>query len=117
MTQEVYAIVSKCVEGKGSDDLVFTREDGRPIGDFRKTWHKMCCNAGLGRMACRKCDLTVTGDKSECGCEKLHYVGLLVHNPRRIWMQEPAAFGCSREDDHENRRMEDKIGLRQVQYR
>jgi Phage integrase family len=83
MTQEVYAIVSMCVEGKSPDDLVFTREDGKPIGDFRKTWYKMCCNAGLGRMACRKCDLTVMGDKCECGCEKLHYVGLLVHDLRR----------------------------------
>jgi len=38
-----------------------------PFGDFRKTWYKMCCKVGLGRMACRVCDRTVTGDNCECG--------------------------------------------------
>jgi hypothetical protein len=32
---------------------LFTREDGTIIGDFRKTWYRVCCNVGLGRMACR----------------------------------------------------------------
>jgi hypothetical protein len=62
---------------------VFTREDGKLIGDFRKTWYKMCCNVGLGRMACRACDRTVTGDKCECGSSNLHYVGLLIQDLRR----------------------------------
>jgi hypothetical protein len=52
MTREVHAVISMCIEGKGPDDRVFTREDGKIIGDFRKTWYKICCNVGLGRMAC-----------------------------------------------------------------
>ena len=68
MTREVHAVISMGVEGKGPDDRVFTRDGGNRIGDFRKTRHKMGCNVGLGRMACRLCDLIVTGDKCECGC-------------------------------------------------
>lgn len=83
MTREVHAIISMCVEGKRPEDRVFTREDGKLIGDFRKTWYKICCNVGLGRMACRVCDRTVTGDKCECGCSESHYVGLLIHDLRR----------------------------------
>lgn len=83
MTREVHAIISMCVEGKRPEDRVFTREDGKPIGDFRKTWYKMCCNVGLGRIACRVCDRTVTRSNCECGCSDLHYIGLLVHDLRR----------------------------------
>jgi len=83
MTPEVRAIISMCIACKQPGDRVFTRANGKPIGDFRKAWHKACCSVGLGRMGCRKCDLTVTGDKCECGCQKLHYVGLLVHDLRR----------------------------------
>lgn len=83
MTRKVHAVISICVEGKRPEDRVFTGEDGKPIGDFRKTWYKMCCSVGLGRMACRVCDRTVTGDNCECGCRDLHYVGLLAHDLRR----------------------------------
>jgi integrase len=83
MTREVHAVISMCIEGKGPDDRVFTREDGKIIGNFRKTWYRMCCNVGLGRMACRVCDRTVTADSCECGSSDLHYVGLLIHDLRR----------------------------------
>ena len=79
MTREVYAIISMCVEGKRPEDRVFTGEVGKPIGDFRKTRYKMCCDVGLGRMACRVCD-RVTENNCECD---LHYVGRLVHDLRR----------------------------------
>ncbi len=42
MTQEVRAIISMCIAGKKVEDRVFTRENEKPIGDFRKTWYKMC---------------------------------------------------------------------------
>lgn len=83
MTREVHAVISMRIEGKGPDDRVFTREDGKIIGDFRKTWYKICCNVGLGRMACRVCDLTVTADGRKCGSSDVHYVCLLIHDLRR----------------------------------
>jgi integrase len=83
MTQEVRAIISMCIAEKKPEDRVFTRENGKPIGDFRKMWYKMCCAVGLGRMACRVCDRTVIEGKCECGRAVPHYVGLLVHDLRR----------------------------------
>ncbi len=83
MTQEIHAVTSMCVEGKGPEARVLTREDVKLIGDFRKIWCKMCCNVGLGRMACRACDRTVTGGNCECDRSILHYVGLLIHDLRR----------------------------------
>jgi hypothetical protein len=48
MTQEVRAIISMCIAGKKPEDRVFTRENGKPIGDFRKTWYKdvLRCRTG-----------------------------------------------------------------------
>jgi integrase len=42
MTLPVRALLTQCVNGKTSDDYVFTREDGRPVRDFRGTWAKAC---------------------------------------------------------------------------
>src|SRR5262249_13149625 len=63
---------------------VFTR-DAQPIGDFRKTWWKVCVKAGVGRMFCRRCGGSVTGSKCKCGATNLKYVGLLFHDLRRTW--------------------------------
>lgn len=96
MTRKVHAIISMCIEGKQPEDRVFTREDSKAIGDFRKTWYKMCCNVGLGRLACRACDRSVTGDNCECGCSDLHNVGLLVHDLRRTGCRICGVWVCTK---------------------
>jgi integrase len=47
MTAEVFELLSACVIGKGPDDYVFTRDDGKPVRDFRKTWRNVCEAAGV----------------------------------------------------------------------
>jgi integrase len=47
MTQQVYELVSSCTQGKSPNELVFTRPDGSPIGDFRKVWASCCTSAGV----------------------------------------------------------------------
>jgi len=47
MTPLVYALVQQCVAGKQGEDSVFTRENGKPVRDFRRTWAKVCCTAGV----------------------------------------------------------------------
>jgi integrase len=42
MTLPVRALLTQCVHGKGPDDYVFTREDGKPVRDFRGAWAKAC---------------------------------------------------------------------------
>jgi integrase len=45
MTMPVKALLSQCVNGKASDEFVFTREDGKPVRDFRGAWTNACTAA------------------------------------------------------------------------
>src|SRR5438552_18725664 len=48
-------LLSECVYRKSPNDFVFTRSGGRGIRDFRGTWAKACCAAGVGRVECKTC--------------------------------------------------------------
>jgi integrase len=45
MTLPVRALLAQCVHGKSADDYVFTREDGKPVRDFRTSWSNACVAA------------------------------------------------------------------------
>jgi integrase len=47
MTQPVFELLSRCAAGKGPDDWLFTRTDGKPVKDFRAAWDKVCLAAGV----------------------------------------------------------------------
>jgi len=47
MTEEVFELVAASIAGKGPEDAAITREDGSPVGDFRKAWRSICVAAGL----------------------------------------------------------------------
>ena len=47
MIGTVRALLAQCIEGKALDDHVFTREDGKPVRDFRKVWRNLCKTAGV----------------------------------------------------------------------
>ena len=70
---------------KQPDDFVFTREDGTPVRDFRKTWWRACVQAGIGKMICGHCSLPVLTTK--CGtcdsADQIRYQGLMFHDLRR----------------------------------
>jgi integrase len=40
-------LLKACCEGKASDKYVITREDGKPVKDFRASWWKACDAAGV----------------------------------------------------------------------
>jgi integrase len=42
MTLPVKTLLTQCVHGKGQDDYVFTREDGKAVKDFRGVWASAC---------------------------------------------------------------------------
>jgi integrase len=42
MTLPVKVLLTQCVQGKAPDDYVFTREDGKPVRDFRSSWASAC---------------------------------------------------------------------------
>jgi integrase len=91
MTPEVEELLRAAVEGKGPDYFVFTREDGKPVKDFRGTWRNLCVRARTGRWICRKCGAALTDAKCAaptaskdelCGGER-KYSGLIPHDFRR----------------------------------
>src|SRR5450755_1985358 len=47
MTDAVYTLLSACTVGKDPADYVLTRENGKPVRDFRGTWAKACETAGV----------------------------------------------------------------------
>lgn len=47
MTKTIYELLAVCVSGKGADDSVFTRPDGKPVRDFREHWRNACVAAGV----------------------------------------------------------------------
>lgn len=47
MTEAVFQLLSACIEGKGPEDYVFTRPNGKPVRDFRGTWENACAYAGV----------------------------------------------------------------------
>ena len=45
MTLPVKALLSQCIHGKAPDEFAFTRENGKPVRDFRGAWTKACAAA------------------------------------------------------------------------
>jgi len=47
MTKAVYELLGGCIRGKGADDYVFARADGKRVKDFREQWRNACVTAGV----------------------------------------------------------------------
>jgi len=47
MTSEVAVLIEACIAGKGPDDFVLTRDDGKRVKDFRIAWSNACASAGV----------------------------------------------------------------------
>jgi integrase len=77
MTREVQTLLTACVIGKKPDDFVFTRENGKPVAGFRKTWASVCKRAGVPDLLFH--DLRRSG----------------VRNLRRLGVQESVAMRIS----------------------
>ena len=46
----LHTLLAECVRGKGPEDRVFTRANGRPVKDFRRAWLKLCTAASLPKL-------------------------------------------------------------------
>jgi integrase len=95
MDETIYQLILACTVGKGSEDFIFTRDDGEPIRDFRDAWWKACVVAGRGKFVCKQCRQIVAGTKCEsCGGER-EYEGLLFHDLRRTGIRNMIRNGIS----------------------
>jgi len=101
MTQQVRELLRQCVHEKGPNDYVFTRENGEPVIDFRRTWEAVCVRAGVGELVCPDCEDAIDGDRhcAVCGCDwnadKVKYEGLLFHDLRRTAVRGMIRAGIS----------------------
>ena len=77
---------------------IFHRE-GEPIRDFRKSWARACCMAGMGRMICPKCSEMVDAERKceKCGAtwklDELTYRGRIMHDFRRTAVRDMVRAG------------------------
>ena len=95
MDKAIYQLILACTVEKGSEDFIFTRDDGEPIRDFRDAWWKACVVAGRGKFVCKECHPIVTGTKCEsCGGER-EYEGLLFHDLRGTGIRNMIRNGIS----------------------
>ena len=47
MPRRVRELLLGCIKGKGPEDCLFTRANGKPVRDFRRSWQKACAEAGV----------------------------------------------------------------------
>ena len=86
---QLYPWIQQAMHEKESDDYLFSRDSlgVRPVRDFRGSWYKVCCAAGLGQMHCKTCDTVIAKGKCpEHGQRTLKqqtYSGLIFHDLRR----------------------------------
>jgi integrase len=82
MTSDLEALIRAAVSGKQPTDHVFTRENGKPIKDFRGAWRNLCVRAGTGHWECTQCEAALYKAQCHCGGER-RFVGPIPHDLRR----------------------------------
>src|SRR5882724_1322240 len=99
MTKLVRELLMQCVHGKAPQDHVFTRNNDRPVRDFRGIWAKVCCAAGLGELVCPGCEQPISAEGRCNACSRkwkrndLKYVGLIFHDLRRTAVRNMVRAG------------------------
>jgi len=99
MTDTVYGLLRQSIASKQPNDYVFTRQDAKAVRDFRQTWTKVCCTAGLGLMVCPDCGNEASTKKRCPQCstkwrrKDLKYVGLIFHDLRRTAIRNMVRAG------------------------
>ena len=95
MDETIYQLICACTVGKSPEDFIFTRDDGKPIKDFRVAWWKACVAAGVGKFVCSKCGEMAKDKKClSCGGRR-EYKGLLFHDLRRTGVRNMIRNGIS----------------------
>ena len=76
---------------------MITRDDGKPVKDFRGAWQNLCVRAGLDEYRCAECTVLWADKRCVCGSRIRRYKGPIVHDMRRSAARELRKAGV-----HEN---------------
>jgi len=95
LSGELLEIIERAGKERRPDCLNVFHLKGQPIGDFRKTWQRACCEAGLGRMEVqgdgqKKYFGTITHDLRRSA---VRYVGTIPHDLRRTAVRNMVRAG------------------------
>jgi hypothetical protein len=78
-------------------EFIFHR-GGKPVGEFRKSWHSACVSAGVGKIACPRCNSEAKAESACRDCKTPRKSqGRLFHDFRRSCERRVIRAGVSRE--------------------
>ena len=50
MPRRVRKLLLECIKGNAPEECLFTRANGTPVRDFRRSWRKACAEAGVSEL-------------------------------------------------------------------
>jgi len=70
LPSELRSLLGQCAAGKKPSDHLISREDGRPVGDFRKAWRSLLHDAGVKHVLVHDLRRTAASDLRRSGVDE-----------------------------------------------